>query len=140
VRKSEFYNAFVHPAPNTHNIRDKTIHAGKRRVLSQAFSDGAIREVEKYMLNNIRIFTQEVGRGASSEGKGWTAPKNMSDLCNWLAMDILGDLCFGKAFHLLDRPDNRYAIRLVGNAARRHLIVSTNSPKEDITPEAVPLG
>ncbi|KAK8038259.1 Cytochrome P450 family protein [Apiospora phragmitis] len=36
VRKAEFYEAFVHPAPNTHNARDKTLHARKRRVLSMA--------------------------------------------------------------------------------------------------------
>ena len=127
VRKADFYNAFVHPAPNTHNTRDKEIHARKRRVLSHAFSDGSIKEAERYILENIRTFCGELGRndGGGGEKKGWSAPQNMADWCNWLAMDILGDLCFGKAFHMLDRPDNRYAIELVGNAARRHLIVRT---------------
>jgi cytochrome P450 len=136
VRKSEFYDAFVHPAPNTHNVRDKDVHARKRRVLSQAFSDGAIREMERYILANIRTFCDRVGdlgragrtgaeKEESTSGGGWTAPKNMADWCNWLAMDILGDLCFGKAFHMLSRPDNRYAIDLVGAAAARHLICGT---------------
>lgn len=133
VRKAEFYDAFVHPAPNTHNSRDRDVHARKRRVLSQAFSDGAVKEVEKYILANIRTFCDLVGgagstgaaaAGSEVERKGWSTPRNMSDWCNWLAMDILGDLCFGKAFHMLERPDNRYAIDLVGVAARRHLIVS----------------
>lgn len=135
VRKAEFYDAFVHPAPNTHNSRDRDVHARKRRVLSQAFSDGAIKQMERYILANVRTFCEAIGAsgggGAGAEvgfvgeeSKGWTAPKNMSDWCNWLAMDILGDLCFGKAFHMLERPDNRYAIDLVGVAARRHLIVS----------------
>ena len=123
VRKAEFYDAFVHPAPNTHNTRDKDVHARKRRVLAHAFSDGAIREAERYLLDNVRTFCRELGRSAGE--KGWSPPRNMADWCNWLAMDILGDLCFGKAFHMLDRPDNRYAIELVGNAARRHLIVRT---------------
>ncbi|KAM7190175.1 Isotrichodermin C-15 hydroxylase [Rhypophila sp. PSN 637] len=127
VRKSEFYDAFVHPAPNTHNARDKDLHARKRRVLSHAFSDGAIKEVERYILANIRTFCEAIGDlgRVSDEKKGWTAPKNMADWCNWLAMDILGDLCFGKAFHMLDRPDNRYAVDLVGVAAQRHLICGT---------------
>ncbi|KAK3312883.1 cytochrome P450-like protein [Apodospora peruviana] len=126
VRKAEFYDAFVHPAPNTHNTRDKDVHARKRRVLSHAFSDGAVKEVERYILANIRSFCDAIGElGRSDEKKGWTAPKNMADWCNWLAMDILGDLCFGKAFHMLDRPDNRYAVNLVGVAAQRHLICGT---------------
>ncbi|KAK4141030.1 cytochrome P450-like protein [Dichotomopilus funicola] len=127
VRKAEFYDAFVHPAPNTHNARDKDLHARKRRVLSHAFSDGAIKEVERYILANIRTFCEGIGDygRAIHERKGWSAPKNMADWCNWLAMDILGDLCFGKAFHMLDRPDNRYAVDLVGVAAQRHLLCGT---------------
>jgi len=125
VRKAEFYDAFVHPAANTHNARNKDLHARKRRVLSHAFSDGAIKEVERYILANIRTFCDSIGDlGRSAGEKGWSAPKNMADWCNWLAMDILGDLCFGKAFHMLDRPDNRYAVNLVSTAAQRHLIVS----------------
>lgn len=124
VRKAEFYDAFVHPAPNTHNTRDKTMHARKRRVLSQAFSDSAIKEMEKYILANVRSFCEQIGLGASEEQKGWTVPKNMADWCNYLAMDILGDLCFGKAFHMLERPDNRYALDLVSMATTRHSIVS----------------
>jgi cytochrome P450 len=125
VRKAEFYDAFVHPAPNTHNTRDKELHARKRRVLSHAFSDGAIKEVERYILANIRTFCEAIGDYGRKipESKGWSSPKNMSDWLNWLAMDILGDLCFGKAFHMLDRPDNRYAVDLVGVAAQRHLLV-----------------
>lgn len=97
-------------------------------MLSQAFSDGAIKQMEKYILANNRTFCDGIGgmgRLASDEKKGWTAPQNMADWCNWLAMDILGDLCFGKAFHMLERPDNRYAIDLVGVAAQRHLICGT---------------
>jgi hypothetical protein len=47
----------------------------------------------------------------------------MADFCNYLTFDIMGDLCFGKAFGMLERPDNRFAIDLIGNAAHRHLIV-----------------
>ncbi|KAK0610117.1 cytochrome P450 [Bombardia bombarda] len=133
VRKAEFYDAFVHPAPNTHNVRDKEVHARKRRVLSHAFSDSAVKEVERYIVANVRSFCEgigSIGRGSAANGSdekkgGWTEAKNMSDWCSWLAMDILGDLCFGKAFHMLDRPDNRYAVDLVGVAAQRHLICGT---------------
>ncbi|KAI1803057.1 cytochrome P450 [Daldinia bambusicola] len=127
VRKAEFYDAFVHPASNTHNTRDKALHARKRRVLSQAFSDGAVKEMERYILANVRSFCEQIGLGASDEKKGWTVAKNMADWCNYLAMDILGDLCFGKAFHMLEKPDNRYALELVSLATTRHLICGTMS-------------
>lgn len=129
VRKAEFYEAFVHPAPNTHNCRDKQLHARKRRVMAHAFSDGAIKEMERYILANVRTFCEGVGAGLRvGDDKGWSTPKCMSDWFSWLSMDILGDLCFGKAFHMLEREDNRFAIDLVSTAAHRHLIVSSHPP------------
>ncbi|KAI8631419.1 isotrichodermin C-15 hydroxylase [Xylariaceae sp. FL1651] len=125
VRKAAFYDAFAHPVPNTHNTRDKTVHARKRRVLSQAFSDSAMKEMERYILANVRCFCEQVGLGASDDRKGWTVAKNMADWCNYLAMDILGDLCYGKAFHMLEQSDNRYALELVSLATTRHLICGT---------------
>lgn len=125
VRKAEFYDAFVHPAPNTHNARDKALHARKRRVLSHGFSDNAMKQMERYILANVRSFCDQIGTGASNEQKGWTPAKNMADWCNYLAMDILGDLCFGKAFHMLEKPDNRYALELVSLATTRHLLCGT---------------
>lgn len=128
VRKAQFYDAFVHPAPNTHNCRDRTLHARKRRVMAHAFSDSAIKEMERYILANVRTFCQGIGAGLrvgdSEKGGEWTSPKSMSDWFSWLSMDILGDLCFGKAFHMLEKEDNRFAIDLVSTAAHRHLIVS----------------
>ncbi|EPE03911.1 isotrichodermin c-15 hydroxylase [Ophiostoma piceae UAMH 11346] len=122
VGKAEFYDAFAHPAHNTHNTRDKKEHARKRRVLSHAFSDAAVKEAERYILQNVRTFCDVLA--PSSAEASWTT-HNMSDLCNWLAMDILGDLCFGKAFHMLERTDNRFAIDLVSAAAKRHVICGT---------------
>lgn len=126
MRKAEFYDAFVHPAANTHNTRDKEVHARKRRVLSHAFAEGAMKEMQRYILGNVRTFCEQIGMldGAPADSKGWSAPRNMADWCNYLAMDILGDLSFGKAFHMLERPDNRFALELVEAATTRHLIVS----------------
>lgn len=86
-----------------------------------------MKEMQRYILGNVRTFCEQIGvrDGASSaESKGWSAPRNMADWCNYLAMDILGDLSFGKAFHMLERPDNRFALELVEAATTRHLIVS----------------
>jgi cytochrome P450 len=128
VRKSEFYSVFppTKDTFNTHSSIDKAAHGRKRRVLSHAFSDSAIKQMERYILANIRSFCDAIGAESpnASEKKGWTVGRNMADFCNYLTFDIMGDLCFGKAFGMLARPDNRFAIELIGNAAHRHLIVS----------------
>ena len=137
VRKGDFYSAFPasKDAYSTHSAIDRSMHARKRRVLSQAFSDVAIKSMEKHILSHIRQFCSNLGeRGFSSfsnsgpEKESWTAAKNMSDQANYLTFDIMGDLCFGKAFGMLERPDNRFAIDLIGNAAHRHLICGTYLP------------
>lgn len=126
MRKSEFYDAFAHPVANTHNTRDKDVHARKRRVLSHAFSESAMKEMQRYILGNIRTFCEQVGLAdGTADSKGWSKPRNMADWFNYLAMDILGDLSFGKAFHMLEQDDNRFALDLVEAAATRHLICGT---------------
>lgn len=132
ARKSDFYSAFpsTKDAYSTHSSIDKLSHARKRRVLSQAFSDNAIRSMEKYIISEVRTFCDKLGMssGTPSE-KGWTSPKNLSDQANYLTFDIMGSLCFGKAFGMLEsHPENRFAIDLVSSAAHRHLICGSFLP------------
>lgn len=126
VRKADFYTAF--PANkktvNVHSSIDKAQHARKRRVMSHAFSDAAIKSLEKYILANVRTACRLLGEKQGE--KEWTATWNAADWCNWLVFDIMGDLVFGKAFGMLEGPKNRFAVELVGNAAHRHLIVSSS--------------
>jgi cytochrome P450 len=55
-KKADFYNSFpaIKGVYNTHNAIDKTMHGRKRRVLSQAFSDHALKGMEDVMLLHIR--------------------------------------------------------------------------------------
>ncbi|TAQ91273.1 hypothetical protein B7494_g423 [Chlorociboria aeruginascens] len=136
VQKSQFYSVFppTKDTFNTHSEISKPSHARKRRVLSQAFSDSAIKNMEKYMLANIRTFcTKLVSEPAptrlveKADGAGkWGVPQNLADWANYLIFDIFGDLCFGKAFEMLEHETNRHVINLVGNAAHVHLIMGTN--------------
>jgi hypothetical protein len=134
VRKSDFYEAF---AANKHTFSvhssiNKLQHARKRRVLSHAFSDQAIKSLEKWILANVRTGCRLLGEKAAERkpektqaGEDeWADVWNVADWCNWLVFDIMGDLVFGKAFGMLESPVNRFAVDLVGNAAHRHLIVS----------------
>ena len=101
--------------------------------MSHAFSDQAIKSLEKYILANVRVGCELLGRKSSTwvgqEGlanekdAGWNDAWNAAHWCEWLVFDIMGDLVFGKAFGMLESPVNRFATQLVGNAAHRHLIV-----------------
>lgn len=138
VRKGDFYAAFppTKDTFNTHSSIDKASHARKRRVLSHAFSDSAIKSMENHILAHVRTFCDNLGSALNPQAwspmekptSGWTPAKNISDQANYLTFDIMGDLCFGKAFGMLERPDNRFAIDLIGNAAHRHLICGTYLP------------
>lgn len=131
VKKSQFYSVFppTKDTFNTHSSIDKASHARKRRVLSHAFSDAAIKSMEKYILGNVRSFCSALGPAPKSMGekgasKGeWSVAQNMSDWCNYLTFDVMGDLCFGKAFEMLEHHENRHVIDLIGSAAHMHLIV-----------------
>ncbi|RFU31543.1 hypothetical protein B7463_g4834, partial [Scytalidium lignicola] len=138
VQKSQFYSVFppTKDTFNTHSSINKMAHARKRRVLSHAFSDSALKTMEKYVLANIRLFCSKLEdkpspfggameKSLNTEG-GWSSPRNMAKWCNYLTFDVMGDLCFGKAFEMLDREENRHVTDLLGNAAHMHLIMGTN--------------
>ncbi|KAJ8116848.1 hypothetical protein OPT61_g1828 [Boeremia exigua] len=138
VKKADFYKAFpsTPAAVSVHSAIDKMQHARKRRVMSSAFSDAAIRNLEKYILANVRVGCEMLGRRSGGEthapdekfanGQGWNGAWNAAHWAEWLVFDIMGDLVFGKAFGMLESPTNRFATQLVGNAAHRHLICGTH--------------
>ncbi|KAK4495343.1 hypothetical protein PRZ48_013674 [Zasmidium cellare] len=136
VQKAKFYEAFwaTKDSASTHSSIDKSIHARKRRVLSHAFSDAAIKSMENHILAHVRQFCENLAgmtnfaSQQSVENKGYGSAVDVSDQANYLTFDIMGDLCFGKAFGMLSAPTNRFAIDLIGNAAHRHLICGTYLP------------
>ncbi len=87
--------------------------------------------MEKYILANVRTFCSALGSTPSFAGpektgekRQWSVAQNMADWCNYLTFDVMGDLCFGKAFEMLENQTNRHVIDLIGSAAHMHLIVS----------------
>lgn len=132
VKKSQFYSVFppTKDTFNTHSSIDKVSHARKRRVLSHAFSDTAVKNMERYILGNVRTFCSRLGTKSADKIRNpdeWSVAQNMADWSNYLTFDVMGDLCFGKAFEMLEHEENRHVIDLIGNAAHMHLIVSLQS-------------
>ncbi|KAL1630658.1 hypothetical protein SLS54_000529 [Diplodia seriata] len=130
VRKSDFYLAFpaVPGAFSTHTALDRHAHARKRRVMSHAFSDAALKGVEDYVLGYVRQFVGKLagggGGGGDGNGEEWSPVRDVGEWSTYLGFDVMGDLAFGKSFNMLegDVPENREAAFLLTQAAKRHNI------------------
>ncbi|CAG8974862.1 hypothetical protein HYALB_00000477 [Hymenoscyphus albidus] len=96
VRKSKSYLSMV---PDKHawsilTLIDKKTHLERRKVMSKALSDTALKSFEPEMLNHMDVFHEQVAVAEDSEG--WSAPKNMSVLCMRLTFDIMCEFGFGQ--------------------------------------------
>ncbi|EEA26956.1 hypothetical protein TMatcc_004763 [Talaromyces marneffei ATCC 18224] len=133
-KKADFYNGFtaIKGVYNTHNAIDKTIHGKKRRVLSHAFSDHALKEMEDLMLIHIRqlcaVLSEEpqyvsniILPNEYKTEKGQIV-RNMSNWLGFMTYDVMGELCFGKSFNLLIDGAKRKMVHLVDRAAYRHYV------------------
>ncbi|KAL4786874.1 cytochrome P450 [Aspergillus varians] len=126
-RKADFYNAFpaIKGVYNTHNAIDKLVHGRKRRVLSQAFSDTALKGMEDVMLLHVRQLCSILGReapGSRPIGGKDGATFNMANWFGYLTYDVMGELCFGKSFDMLIDGAKRRMVHLVDRAAYRHYV------------------
>ncbi|KAA8643456.1 hypothetical protein EYZ11_001410 [Aspergillus tanneri] len=124
LKKADFYNAFpaIKGVYNTHNAIDKTMHGRKRRVLSQAFSDQALKSMEDVMLLHVRQLCAALGGDGQKSGEQKPVVRNMSDWFSYLTYDVMGELCFGKSFDMLVSSGRRKLIELVDRAANRHYV------------------
>ncbi|KAL4871470.1 hypothetical protein BDV12DRAFT_28966 [Aspergillus spectabilis] len=120
-RKADFYNAFpaIKGVYNTHNSIDKIVHGRKRRVLSQAFSDNALKGMEDVMLLHVRQLCSVLGR-EDPVTRGNTF--NLASWFGYLTYDVMGELCFGKSFDMLIDGAKRRMVHLVDRAAYRHYV------------------
>ncbi|KAJ5887438.1 hypothetical protein N7495_007479 [Penicillium taxi] len=126
-QKSDFYNAFpaIKGVYNTHNAIDKTMHGRKRRVLSQAFSEAALKGMEDVILLHVRQLCasmEEHGPNESENKRGKGVVRNMGRWFSYLSYDVMGELCFGKSFDMLIAEGRRHMIGLVDRAANRHYV------------------
>jgi cytochrome P450 len=132
VRKSDFYLSFpaVPGAFSTHTALDLKMHARKRRVMSHAFSESALKGVEDFVLEHVSTYINALtGRFNRSKeatlqqpDSKWTDAKNVAQWSTYLGFDVMGDLSFGRGFGMLtgEKPENRDAPALLMQAAKRH--------------------
>lgn len=124
VRKSDGY-ASMSPSrftPNTLTAISKDIHTFKRRILAQAFSDQNIKEMEGRIQQNISSFLDILATNTESESE-WSSPKDISQICDWLAFDVITDLSYGNDLDMLNSPQMRWFPSVVRKISQRSLIV-----------------
>lgn len=83
--------------------------------MAHAFSEKALKSYEDDMISHIRLFCEKL--------KEMKEPVNVSNWCSYLTADVLGDLCFGKSFGMLEREENRFVVKVMVESARLALIV-----------------
>ena len=106
------------------------MHGRKRRVLSQAFSEAALKGMEDVMLLHVRQLCASLAGYSVDEKEKVDSEGVVRNLGNWfsyLSYDVMGELCFGKSFDMLIADGKRHMIGLVDRAANRHYVVSYRS-------------
>ncbi|KAL2284621.1 hypothetical protein FJTKL_08721 [Diaporthe vaccinii] len=116
--KSDWYQCVRDSAggfESTFTARDRVRHGVKRRLLSYAFSEKALKDYEPVINKTVGTWLSQLEQEANSNRGGAV------DLGRWseyLIFDILGQLCFSKSFGLLESSEGRYITKLVPQATR----------------------
>ncbi|KAL9109622.1 MAG: hypothetical protein Q9227_005802 [Pyrenula ochraceoflavens] len=115
VIKSDWYQSVRDSAggfESTFTARFKSRHAIKRRLLSHAFSERALKDYEPRIASLIDTWVDQL----DTERKEGNGVVPLGDWCNYLIFDILGDLCFGKSFGLTSSGEDRSIVGLIPRA------------------------
>lgn len=107
VKKGKFYEIWSRNEReiNTLGAVDKEIHAKKRKILTQVFSDRSVQSAEAFVISHVDRWCDIMLDG---NGKDWSTSRNMADWCDYLVFDILGDLCFGRSFESTQAEGKRF--------------------------------
>jgi cytochrome P450 len=90
-------------------------HSQKRRVMSQALHGEALNCFEESINSNLDKLCATLING---DGSNWSPAFNMSEIMSYLSFDIMGDVCFGRSFGMIERPENRYILQVVSDGAQ----------------------
>ncbi|KAL3425968.1 cytochrome p450 family protein [Phlyctema vagabunda] len=118
IVKSDWYRCihyFAGGYQSTLTLIDQTRHSAKRRLLSHAFSDSALRGVEQNITSLIHTWIELLGNGVTTD---WSAGLDMDMWATCLIYDILGDLAFGKSFKTMQSEENRFLLHTIPQATK----------------------
>jgi cytochrome P450 len=99
-------------------------------LLNNAFAEGALKNLEKYVLANIRDWCNYLGESKDSDEKesGWGKERDLGLWATLLTFDVLGDLCFGSSFGAMKN----------GFTYIQELIMSSSSFQQSVSVRSIP--
>ncbi|KAJ6028635.1 hypothetical protein N7540_004211 [Penicillium herquei] len=100
TRKGPWYNC-IEPRVSLQTDRDKASHARRRKVWDQGFSTSALRDYEP----RVAFYTAQLVQAIE---KGLGNPMNMTKWFNYYAIDVMGDLSFGRSFDMVADGEDKY--------------------------------
>lgn len=96
------------PIMSLQTTRDKDLHQKMRRVWSSAFSDKQLRGFDDRMTafreKLIGAFTSMAAEGKTVDVTKWF---------NLYTFDVMGDLAFSKAYHMLESSEKHWSIQIL---------------------------
>ncbi|VDB94145.1 unnamed protein product [Peniophora sp. CBMAI 1063] len=116
LMKSNFYDVFVTIMPGLFNTRDRAAHARKRRLVAHVFSMRSVQAYQPLVLSHLHVLLDKWdalcakgrgdARGVEGDSKWRGADGRVWFDCfpwfSYLSFDIIGDLCFGEPFGMLE--------------------------------------
>ncbi|EXJ64918.1 hypothetical protein A1O7_01257 [Cladophialophora yegresii CBS 114405] len=120
----------INPGITTHILSDRQLHAAKRRLLNNAFSDRAMGNLDKYILERIREWCAYLAQPDDSDPEkksSWSKDRDMAHWSTFLTIDVLGELCFGASFNAM-KTEGCYIMELLISSARFQQAVSDIFP------------
>ncbi|KAF2457057.1 benzoate 4-monooxygenase cytochrome P450 [Lineolata rhizophorae] len=103
---------------STHSTIDRMEHAARRRVLSHAFSESAVRSAEQFVNQNLETLFRIIREKSKESGDSGWARADMGKLMNWYSFDVMGTLAFGRKFDCLESDEHRIVPSLLLSGSR----------------------
>ncbi|KAL4881647.1 cytochrome P450 [Aspergillus karnatakaensis] len=108
--KGTWYD-YEQPSYSIHSARSRKEHDPRRRIWSPAFSDKALRGYEERVVNINETLVRQID---GFNGK----PLDISTWIRFWAFDAMGDLAFGKSFHMLESAKSHWAIDMMTDSGK----------------------
>ena len=86
---------------------DKGLHRQRRKILSSAFSEQALRSFEPVILENIEGLLAELRGWATKSLDQWSAAINMTTRPKHFTLDVMSAFSFGESFQTQREDTNR---------------------------------
>jgi cytochrome P450 len=91
--------------PSVFNAADNGLYSWRRKIISQGFSEQAIRASEPKILKHVADYCDVLFGSATLDE--WSKPHKTTQWSAFFATDFIADLTVGRSTAMLTSPENR---------------------------------